>query len=490
MTLKTRARKFWSLVATLGLLWVLGGSLQASPVIYEPFDYDTIPDVIEDLSGQNGGVGFSGPWSSTKRDGRILEENNTWGFLPVTGGRAASYMRSAPHRSLDSSLADAGLLENGATLWFSYVEDILGQNMTNLEFKFALTTDSFEGDYYNRHDLRNNGWGIGVSSSQTHIRGAYWLDDGDGDGFGERTESGIVMQLDSNANFRALFVGKIEWGATDTDAEKLTLYAPGQDLALGDPILSAWETPPLDQSQFDTLAIQWKDSEVTIDEIRFAATYDDVLGNPPSLVLQVNPFTGAMSMFAQPGREFIINYYEIASEAGSLDHANWNSLADQDFEGGGPPSGTGDGWEEGGGVNSKGLAEGYLLGDSVISSAMRVDLGMAYDETVNAKDLVFRYRTAEAHILVGEVQYDLFDPDIDGDGSVDAVDLHLLLSDYHEPTESEADGLAPYSPDELEILLGSYGWTTSAVAATDVPEPGASILLLLGIIGLAGLRRR
>jgi hypothetical protein len=180
-------------------------------------------------------------------------------------------------------------MDDGATLWFSYVMDITGQNLTNLDYNFALCTDQFEaGDYANRTNLVNNGEGIGVSNiTAGRIRGAFWQDDGDGDGFAEATRTDTFLTLNGSDNARALIVGKIEWGATGTVGERLTLYTPDMELNLGTPILDSWLTRALDQSQFDSLCIQWKDSQPSIDEIRFGATSADVLPvdiTAPSLV--------------------------------------------------------------------------------------------------------------------------------------------------------------------------------------------------------------
>ena len=99
---------------------------------------------------------------------------------------------------------------------------------------------------------------------------------------------------------RALIVGKIEWGANAAASETLTLYAPSAaDLAQGAPILDPWTTPALDQSQFTSLILQFKDTS-QMDEIRFGATYDDVIGvggvipEPTSFVLAALGLLGLM----------------------------------------------------------------------------------------------------------------------------------------------------------------------------------------------------
>ena len=76
-------------------------------------------------------------------------------------------------------------------------------------------------------------------------------------------------------------------------------------------------------------------------------------GAPHLLTLQVNALTGAATILGDTTRNISVNYYQITSAGHSLDAVNWASLADQDFDGNGPPSGSGNGWEEAGGAGSR-----------------------------------------------------------------------------------------------------------------------------------------
>lgn len=251
------------------LLLLFATSAQAEAIIYEGFDY------TGNLKTQNGGIGFTGPWATVRgdRNPTIQTGSLNWGSLPTSGGYAQGAALNGPYRPIGSTLSDAGLMADGSTLWFSYVIDTNGQNMTNLDYNFALTTDPFViTDYGSRNDLQNVGEGIGVSNWRTNIQGAYWQGD-DGNGYGERHETNTTLTMNDTDKSRNLIVGKIDWGSTE---ESLTLYAPGTDLELGTPILSL-TTPDLDQSQFTYLAMEWKDTP-SIDEIRFGATMYDVLG--------------------------------------------------------------------------------------------------------------------------------------------------------------------------------------------------------------------
>jgi len=160
----------------------------------------------------------------------------------------------------------------------------------------------------------------------------------------------------------------------------------------------------------------------------------------PLLTLRVDVFTGEAAIVGYETQDTDINYYQIASEGNSLDVADWVSLADQDFDGGGPPSGLGDGWEEAGSARSGALAEAFLLGDSTIGAAQSVSLGKGYDTAVGAEDLVFTYRTDSGAIIEraagaftgagGSTTRTWHDGDMDGDGDVDNADLGFIAGRF------------------------------------------------------------
>lgn len=491
MTPRYPAKSVLTIAVVLGVVLAFSGTLQADPAIYEPFNYEAGA-----ISGENGGIGFTGVWASTRNNPAAAEPGLIWGSLPVEGNTAQGAAWSGLTRPIGSTLTDAGLMTDGATLWFSVVFDLEGQNTTNADLNLALGTDKFVSGVFGDRENLNTGEGIGVTHSGAVIQGVYWQNS-DADDVAERVEknsSVTINGIGSNLS-RALIVGRIDWGASSLASETLTLYAPNTDLEPGDPTMAAWTIPALDQSQFDLIALQFKDTS-KMDEIRFGATYEDVVGNPPPppvLTLRVDPVTGATTLLGDDYRDVDINYYEITSDGDSLDSENWASLADQDFEGSGPPNGTGDGWEEAGGVGKHALAEAFLLGNSTVSIDQAISLGMGYDAFVGAEDLVFKYVNDEGEVVDGIVEYvtSIIPGDANWDGVVDAADYIALKRNfgsvdgatYHD---GDFDGDHDVDLDDLAILAANFGEGPEESPA--IPEPAA--LSLMGLAGLAIMRRR
>ncbi|MFK7910535.1 MAG: PEP-CTERM sorting domain-containing protein [Akkermansiaceae bacterium] len=248
------------------------GSVQGAAVVYEGFDYNGSIASGGNIAGANGGTGFSGAWVNTRNSPDYVEPGNTAGTLTVVGGKAQGGAWSGIARPVVGTLSS--LLTDTSTLWFSLIMDLEGQNQSNADINVALTNAAKfnSGTFGSRENLDGaTNEGIGVTHSGGNIRAVYW------DNAGGRTESGATSLSIGGANpASALVVGKIEWGAA---TETITLYAPDAALNLGTAITSLTTAGNLSQAGFNNLAIQFKDQS-RVDELRFGATSDDVLGIP------------------------------------------------------------------------------------------------------------------------------------------------------------------------------------------------------------------
>jgi hypothetical protein len=304
----------------LPLFTLLLAPLHANLVLEESFAYED-----GNVNGLDGGLGFRGAWSNTFRNPTVSEPNLTWGDLLTSGSSSRGGSWSGLVRPIGNSLSGAGLLADGATLWFSVIFDLEGQNTTNADLSFSLGTSQFENGSFGDRENLASGEGIGVTHSRARIQGVYWQDS-DNDTVAERVEnnsSTIINGQDGNLS-RALIVGRIDWGEDENANETLTLYTPGEDLALGDtPAMAAWSIPALDQSAFTQLALQYKDTP-RIDEIRFGATAADVLpsaAGPPvtpviTSITAIDPSTYELTISASALASFSV----LSSE--TLDFAN------------------------------------------------------------------------------------------------------------------------------------------------------------------------
>lgn len=238
----------------------------AGPLLYEGFDYPVSKEATHSsLAGANGGTGWGGGWKETKWPmADAVEPGLAFGRLGVKGNAATSTASSWGHatRATGDTLSKAGLLSNAATLWFSIVIDNSAAS-SGVKNGLALGTGAFSGDAQEK--MPQGSFGVGLmQSGYDKVMAACWAD-----GSLSTGNTGIYPTQ------ATLFVGKIEWGATDDANETLTIYAPGTDLKLGNPVAKLI-IPAVNQSEFDTVALLTKDNG-RMDEIRFGAGSNDVI---------------------------------------------------------------------------------------------------------------------------------------------------------------------------------------------------------------------
>lgn len=235
-----------------------GGAL-----VYEPFDYPADVGEPQLLTGKGGALGTKGVYvymsdKSTDRAPATLARGLSYGELPVTGNRGSTHRWSAPaYIELDGSLKKAGLLEDGATVWMSYV--------------FAAGEEIFPGQ---KHSHRNGG---GVVTLRTE-------DMKQGVGFKAHRQYETVVVVDgkekavritgTRANTPTLVVGRITWGKDGKD-DSFVPFHVGPDLKLPDKPGRPFGSFNIDQSKLSRLVLS---GEGQFDEIRVGPTYESVVG--------------------------------------------------------------------------------------------------------------------------------------------------------------------------------------------------------------------
>jgi hypothetical protein len=191
--------------------------------VYEPFDY-----AAGALSGRSGSseIGLTGTWTGT--DTIITADSFSYGELLTKGGKisnlAGSVNRFAGARAISTSaLSGNGLLNDGATLWFSAIVGYdTGGNVTNSRLAIALANSPFNGGNFkywinNEGSQLGSGVGIVLGSVQgtngrigaTRFRDLSAGDGIDGNVIGSWSGSGSSY----GGGSQGLIVGRITWGA-------------------------------------------------------------------------------------------------------------------------------------------------------------------------------------------------------------------------------------------------------------------------------------
>ncbi|GAA5478291.1 hypothetical protein Hhel01_01789 [Haloferula helveola] len=249
-------------------------------VIYEPFDMTAGAG----LDGNPGGLGIDGEWVA----GSTLVVDSTgmtFGTLPTFGN---SIIRTSGNGScsinLGSALGDAGLLDDGAELWFSFL--CPNPDNINVSPTFALGNESLS----NATTVANSGSGIGARIQQgRYPQGMIYSSGGVAGTTPDQTTLG--------SGELALVVGHITWGADAVSLDTIEIYTPGTDLVLDTPqSISAI----VDQSTFQVLSMWGNVTAPNFDEIRFGATYDDVVGQGVDTSDDFTPPTPGTMSFSSP----------------------------------------------------------------------------------------------------------------------------------------------------------------------------------------------
>ena len=252
---------------TLAIAVAVGSisSANAAAIIYESFSQTT-----GDLNGKaSSGIGLTGNWSDA---GTVTVEGQdlVYGDLSNTGNQATLISSGSTQAfvTTSSALGDAGLLDDGGTLWFSYIYTAAIDGGSNEKSGFAFGTERLAPDFSGTLDLANSGNAVGLVTSSTALTAATW----------NGTDPTTGGSIGFDPGDIVFVVGRIDWGATGADNETITLYNPSlTDLGTLGTSVSHTLTA-VNQTLFDTVSMAQRNSggDQTYDEIRFGATYADV----------------------------------------------------------------------------------------------------------------------------------------------------------------------------------------------------------------------
>jgi hypothetical protein len=219
---------------------------------------------------------------------------------------------------------------------------------------------------------------------------------------------------------------------------------------------------------------------------RDAAVDDAKLQVAPLLHLEVNTVSGAVKIKNQSGETVNVDYYEINSANSSLNATAWNSLEEQNLPGFPAGNGSGNGWEEFGGVTSKVIGESNPSGHSGVVShpTNGVGLGDAF-RLGFPHDLVFHYG-----VLLDEI---VLNGDFNGDKVVNAADFVAWrkLDGTPEGYQSwvEEFGRTGGLGGASTLVRGDVIYVTSG-GGGGVPEPTTVLLVGIGLATFAFPARR
>ncbi|PXA03035.1 hypothetical protein DDZ13_14045 [Coraliomargarita sinensis] len=297
---------------TLYAQWASGPT-----VIYEPFT-----DSDSTLNGNTSGFGLSGTWSGSAS---VVAGSLDYGDLPTATGNKVSFSNQNGGVATGTSLSDAGLLEDGVSLWFSVLVQTGSDIATNGDFGFAFGSESLNSG--NNIPIQNSGGALGFTFKNNQLRACHWAP--------SLTRSSDNAENSAAPETLYLVVGKITWGAA---SDTIEIYKVPTDLNLGSPVSSYTTVDNIDQSLFDTISVGTKaaDPNHFIDEIRFGATYESVVGQVVSSSYSVTYDGNGSDSGSVPvdGNAYALNdSVTVLGNTGSLERegftfGGWNTASD------------------------------------------------------------------------------------------------------------------------------------------------------------------
>ncbi len=256
-----------------------------------------------------------------------------------------------------------------------------------------------------------------------------------------------------------------------------TAFAVGQSRSLGSPY--SCEPTAFGQLDTDGLTFTYSEADGTIQ-----TGIVEMTGDVNNIVLYVDPATGAAALDNQSPFGINLDFYSIASAAGSLNPAGWDSLSDQAIGS----------WDEATPTATR-LSELSPVGSTLFASGSLTELGNLFN-VGGVRDLTIKFTSPDGTLYDGIVEY-LAIPDAgvvgdtNGDGDVNLDDLNNVRNNFGAtgPVGSTPGDAFPFDGvvdlDDLNGVRNNFGF----VSPSPVPEPGTFALLAFGLAGVCAVRR-
>jgi hypothetical protein len=192
-------------------------------------------------------------------------------------------------------------------------------------------------------------------------------------------------------------------------------------------------------------------------------------------VLRMGPDAGAMRLVNRSGEAVDFEYYEITSDAGSLDASGWQSLDDQSQVA--PPAG----WHEAGGVDEHLLSEANITGSTSVDPDGVLNLGRGFDAGA-LEDLQLSVGLTGDRLVSGIVEY-INPGDFNADGIVNATDLAVWKGEHGPGGGADAD--FDGDSDGADFLAWQRNLSSPAALSALNTVPEASSLMMIATAGIA-----
>lgn len=235
----------------------LGPAGPGGALVYEPFDYPASAESPQSLLGKTGPWGTTGEYvalnEKPKHFPRVVAGGLSYGALPVTGnGAQANRGIKGCAIDLDESIKKAGLLEDGATVWISFLYRIHQTNGQGAR----LSLQSADGKE-------------AIGFDHKGVTNTFVIQDG--------VEKWRLLTKGVRSDTTYCFVGKITWGKNGKP-DQLLPYHVQKDLKLPEKPGRVLEEPfDIDQSKLSRLVLEGGESS-DVDEIRVGPSFESVVG--------------------------------------------------------------------------------------------------------------------------------------------------------------------------------------------------------------------